>query len=163
MGATQPIREEHRELLPHIEAIRACAEATDREDADLTKSLDDVLRFLHQHLVPHARAEEAALYPSVEQVMNAPGATATMSRDHHEVVALTHELELLRGSLSDPPTAGQRRDLQRVLYGLYAIVKLHFAKEEEIYLPVLDERLAPDEAARMIEQMHAAAGGHTHG
>jgi len=32
-----------------------------------------------------------------------------------------------------------------VLYGLYAIVKLHFAKEEEVYLPILDQRLTPNQ------------------
>ena len=39
------------------------------------------------------------------------------------------------------------------LYGLYAIVKVHFAKEEEIYLPILEARLTPEEAARMFEEM----------
>jgi hypothetical protein len=31
--------------------------------------------------------------------------------------------------------------LRRILYGLYAIIKLHLAKEEEIYLPILELRL----------------------
>ena len=40
--------------------------------------------------------------------------------------------------------------LRRVLYGLSAIITVHFAKEEEIYLPILDARLAPEEAHRMF-------------
>ena len=161
MSVTKPLRDEHQELLPHIESLRVAAEAAEGNGNGLLTALDDVLAFLHHHLIPHAQAEDAVLYPKVEQVMQAPGAMATMRRDHVEVVGLTDELQRLRDSLSRPPTADQRRALQRVLYGLYAIVRLHFAKE--VYLPVLDAGLAPDEAAKMFKAMHAAdgAGGDT--
>ena len=89
--------------------------------------------------------------------MHAPGATRTMHRDHVEVVALTQELTRLRNSLTDAPRADQRRALQRVLYGHYTVVRLHFAKEEEVYLPVLDAGLSPEEATEMFRAMHEAA------
>jgi hypothetical protein len=44
-----------------------------------------------------------------------------------------------------------------VLYGLYTPVKTHFDNEEEVYLPLLDERLTPGEARRLFEEMMAAA------
>jgi hypothetical protein len=44
-----------------------------------------------------------------------------------------------------------------VLYGLYAVVKIHFAKEEEVYLPILDARLTADEAHQLFEAMGRAA------
>jgi len=157
MGVTEPLRVEHRTVLPRVESLRAAAEAVDGNGTEA--AVDDALAFLRDHLIPHARAEDSALYPKVEQVMHAPGATLTMRRDHTEVVALTGELARLRGSLSSPPSVDQRRALQRVLYGLYAVVRLHFAKEEEVDLPVLDAGLAPDEAAQMFEAMHAAAAG----
>jgi iron-sulfur cluster repair protein YtfE (RIC family) len=47
--------------------------------------------------------------------------------------------------------------LRRVLYSLYALLKLHFAKEEEIYLPLLDIKLTAEEAHSMFEKMEAAA------
>ena len=60
----------------------------------------------------------------------------------------------------------QANALRRVLYGLYALVKVHFAKEEEVYLPLLDARLTPGEAHAMFEAMEAAAkeakGEHIH-
>ena len=43
--------------------------------------------------------------------------------------------------------------LRRVLYGLYAIIKLHLAKEEEIYLPILEARIPADEVDHLIEAM----------
>ncbi|MBI3166382.1 MAG: hypothetical protein HYZ24_16985 [Chloroflexi bacterium] len=51
----------------------------------------------------------------------------------------------------------QTKVLQRVLYGVYALVKLHFAKEEEVYLPILDQRLTPESAREMFEAMEDAA------
>jgi hypothetical protein len=54
-----------------------------------------------------------------------------------------------------------QRELQRTLYGLYAIIRLHFAKEEEVYLPLLDAGLTPAEADDMFRAMHesVSAGG----
>ena len=43
--------------------------------------------------------------------------------------------------------------LRRVLYGLYAIIKLHLAKEEEIYLSILEARLPAEEVGRLVEAM----------
>jgi iron-sulfur cluster repair protein YtfE (RIC family) len=116
-------------------------------------------------LIPHAEAEDAVLYPVVEQVMNAPAATATMSRDHVEVARLTADLQRLRDSLQGSSDPALRRQLQRILYGLYAIIRLHFAKEEEIYLPLLDAGLAPADADEMFHAMHEhvhASGSATH-
>ncbi len=49
------------------------------------------------------------------------------------------------------------RVLRRVLYGLYALVAIHFAKEEDIYLPLLDTRLTAQEAQQMFKEMERAA------
>ncbi len=156
---TQPLREEHKELLPHIEAIRQTADAIGGAAlTELRPQLEGVYDFLSQHLLPHAQAEEAALYPVVGKVMGAPEATGTMSRDHVEVGRLIEELGMLRSNISGSTlTAAQIKDLRRVLYGLYTLVKVHFAKEEEVYLPILDARLTPDEARRMFENMEEAA------
>lgn len=157
---TQPLREEHKELLPHIEAIRTTADAIGEAPlSELRPQLDEVYDFLAYHLLPHAQAEEAALYPVVGKVMGAPEATGTMSRDHVEVDRLIDELGQTRSGLSGSTlTESQIKDLRRVLYGLYTLVKVHFAKEEEVYLPILDARLTPDEARSLFEKMEHAAG-----
>jgi iron-sulfur cluster repair protein YtfE (RIC family) len=157
---TQPLRDEHKELLPHLETLRTAADAAGVSTAEaLNEQVSEAYAFLAHHLIPHAQAEEAALYPVVARVMGASGATATMSRDHVEVGRLTEELASLRAQFAGgTPTDAQARDLRRVLYGLYALVRVHFAKEEEVYLPLLDARLTPDEARAMFEAMERAAG-----
>lgn len=156
---TQPLRDEHGELLPRIETLCAAAEAAGTiPSSALVARVDEAYDFLAHHLIPHAQAEDRALYPVVARAMGAPQATATMSRDHVEVGRLTDELAKLRASLA-AGRAGEveMRDLRRVLYGLYALVRLHFAKEEEVYLPILDAKLDAKQAAEMFEAMEAAA------
>jgi hemerythrin-like domain-containing protein len=159
MTVTQPLRDEHKALVPHIETLRTVGDSVGQAPIEsLRRGVEDVFEFLRHHLIPHAEAEERALYPVVGQVMGAPDATATMSRDHVEVRRLTDELASLRSELSRPTLGeGQAKALRRVLYGLYALVKLHFAKEEEVYLPLLDARLSPDAARSMFEAMEQAA------
>lgn len=154
---TQPLRDEHRELLPLLEKVRAAADGIDA-DADVINAVDSAYEFLAAHLLPHAIAEEAALYPVVGRIMGSPDATKTMQVDHAEVKRLTEELGELRAQISDNrPSIGQARDLRRVLYGLYTLVGVHFAKEENVYLPLLDRGLTAEEARAMFEEMEAAA------
>jgi hemerythrin-like domain-containing protein len=151
-----PLRDEHKELLPRIEALRATGDAVG--SGDVLGRVDDAFDFLVHHLIPHATAEDRVLYPEVQRLMGAREATATMSRDHVEVGRLTESLNELRTRLRDGEASDDlNRELRRVLYGLYALVRLHFAKEEEVYVPLLEERLDEREAAAMFQSMHRVA------
>jgi iron-sulfur cluster repair protein YtfE (RIC family) len=156
---TEPLREEHRGLLPHIEALREAGDAVSRSDAAAVREkLEHAYAFLSNDLIPHATAEDEALYPVVARSMGSEVATKTMSRDHVEVGRLTEELGRLReqigiGILDE----AKRNELRRVLYGLFTLVSVHFAKEEEVYLPLLDERLDESGAREMFEAMETAA------
>jgi len=48
------------------------------------------------------------------------------------------------------------------LYGVFGLVSVHFAKEEEVYLPILDQWLTPESAREMFEAMEAAANEAKH-
>jgi len=156
---TQPLRDEHKELYPHVEALRLAGDAVyESLTTSAHEKIEESYKFLTQQLLPHAQAEEKALYPMVQKAMGAAQATATMSRDHVEVDRLTQELGTLRIHRTQLSiTFDQARSLRRVLYGLYTLVKVHFAKEEEIYLPLLDSKLTAEEAHTMFENMEAEA------
>ena len=152
---TQPLRDEHKELIPHIEKILEVANSIPEAPVEqIRDGVKEVYEFLAYHLVPHAQAEDAALYPTVQKVLGSPDATRTMSRDHVEVGRYVERLAELQKDLSPQ----NFKALHRVLYGVYALVKVHFAKEEEVYLPILEERLSLDEAKEMFEAMERAAG-----
>jgi iron-sulfur cluster repair protein YtfE (RIC family) len=156
---TQPLRDEHKELFPFVDQIRQAVERIgDAPVAEILRGVEEVYDFLAHHLKPHAEAEEAALYPVVQKVLGSPDATKTMSRDHVEVGRYIEELATLKKDIGGATlTAEQVKSLRRVLYGVYALVKLHFAKEEEVYLPILDRRLTPESAQEMFEAMEDAA------
>jgi iron-sulfur cluster repair protein YtfE (RIC family) len=155
----QPLREEHRELLPQIERLRIVGDLVgDASPTILQHAIDEVYAFLTMHLIPHAHAEDVALYPIVGKIMGAAQATATMSRDHVEVGRLTDELGAIRLELGAGRRDGlQDKALRQLLYGLYALIKVHFAKEEEIYLPMLEARLTSDEARELFTAMEHMA------
>ena len=79
------------------------------------------------------------MYPMVAKVIGGVDPTATMTRAHLEI---SHLVNLLGRTLDELPPSGPDpedvRELRRILYGLYAILALHFAQEEESYLTLLD-------------------------
>ena len=156
---TQPLHNEHKELFPSVDRIRQVAERIGEAPiAEIRQGVEEVYDFLAYHLKPHAEAEEAALYPVVQNVLGSPDATRTMSRDHVEVGRYIEELAALKNGLTDQAlTSAQATALRRVLFGVYALLKVHFAKEEEVYLPILDQRLTPESAQEMFEAMEDAA------
>ena len=156
---TQPLRDEHKELFPQVETLRLAGDAVyESLTTNAHAKIEEAYHFLTHQLLPHAQAEEKALYPVVQKAMGAPQATDTMSRDHLEVERLTDELDSLRVHPSQlSVTTLQAQALRRVLYGLYTLVTVHFAKEEEVYLPLLDAKLSAKEAHDMFEKMEAVA------
>ena len=159
-GVLQPLHDEHAELLPKVERLRTLADGLTDGSAVLTivPRIDEALEFLQGGLIPHAMAEDEVLYPAVERVMGAPGAMVTMSRDHIEVMRLVEALEAVRKAIpSSGPSTTHILDARRLLYGLYALVGVHFAKEEEFLVPLLETTLDKEGAAHLSEQMDAAA------
>jgi hemerythrin-like domain-containing protein len=156
---TQPLRDAHAALQPYLEQLRTTADAVGQAAPVVLRELVDAAHdFLAHHLVPHAQAEDAALYPVIGRLLGAPEATAVMSREHAVVARLTRELATLRPALTGSALRDdQAAALRRVLYGLYALVQTHFGNEEEVYLPLLEAGLTPAEAAATFAAMEAAA------
>lgn len=151
---TRPLRAEHRELLPHIEGLDALAIAIGRGDDGAVDRLREELHYLAEHLVPHAFAEEAVLYPAVEKAMGVAGATETMIADHGEILRRIDRLTAMaEAGVPDPD------ETRTVLHGLAAILALHFRKEEDILLAVLDATLSDREAGALFAHMAHVAHG----
>ena len=157
---TEALREEHQTLLPHMDDLRVIADRLDEMPRhEVCHSLDGVYQFLTFRLLPHAAAEEDTLYPAVAKILGSPRATATMSRDHVEVSRLTEQLGWLR-SQGTPLDPEQIKNLRRLLYGLHTLLKVHFAKEEEIYWPLLANRLRGSKANRLCRKIRQRSPQH---
>ena len=125
------LRAEHDAVLPLIEQIRSVADGLSTRERHLPP-VCTLLDRLEGELLPHERADEALLVPLVDRALGGTDATAAMSRTHAEI---EHQVGRLRRLLTDlDHEAAQVEDvieLRRLLYGLYAVLRLHNAQEEE--------------------------------
>jgi iron-sulfur cluster repair protein YtfE (RIC family) len=137
-AAAAAIRAHHAELHDRFaDLVRRLGDAV-RGGSDPLAARDALLAFLDTELLPHARAEEAVLYPAGER-----GETAELVRamiDEHRVIVArigalrttTDGLELVAGSSA-----------------LLALFESHLAKENERLIPAL----AADPAVALAERL----------
>ena len=128
-------RKEHVEFAPEVLRIRSVADRMETlPSAELGAELEAVRVFLCERLPRHEEEEEAAVYPVVAKMMGGEDPMSSMARAHVEI---SHLVRVYRQLLDELPLEGPDRDdlvdLRRVLYGLHAILRLHFAQEEEAY------------------------------
>jgi heavy metal translocating P-type ATPase len=128
-------REEHREFVPEVQRIRSTADRLGQMSPEETRrELEAVRVFVLERLPEHEEEEEAIVYPVVAQAMGGEDPLGSMARAHLEISHLGRIYRQLIGDLpQDGPSPDDLMDLRRVLYGLYAILRLHFAQEEEAY------------------------------
>src|SRR5262245_53890779 len=157
------VRVEHHALQSHLEAIGRIADSVGETTVEETRAGGDhVYEFMNHHLRPHMQAEDQVLYPVFDQFAGTRSATAALRRDHRSMTTLIDQLARLRQALE---RGALDRDLvhqlRRNLYGLYFLLTMHFAKEDELYFPFLDRRLdteAAEDLARRMEAVTLAAG-----
>jgi heavy metal translocating P-type ATPase len=160
---------DHDELRTELVVIQHAAASLAGDD--VRASMTEVcaaLRLLVDDILPHELAEDRELYPAMAAMFGGHDPTGPMSRTHAEINRLTGQL----GTLVDrvgvgAPDGEQVGELQRLLYGLHAILELHFAQEDEHYLSLADEpSSAPDAALDHPEQdrvdQHADDDDHDH-
>ncbi len=135
------LKSEHASLLPHLDQLEAVAgqlaDLAPARQREVLIGLDETLR---RQLLPHEQEDERALYPKVAKLLPGEDPLAAMSRTHREVF---HLAGLFSRIVADLPEAGpepeQLGELTRLLYSLAAILRLHFAQEEEIFEGLADE------------------------
>ncbi len=128
-------RREHREFAPELQRIRSVADRLERMSGDeAIRELETVRVFIAERLPRHEEEEEAAVYPVVAKLMGGEDPMSSMARAHVEISHLGRIFQQLLDDLPpEGPSPDDLLDLRRVLYGLHAILRLHFAQEEEAY------------------------------
>ena len=128
-------RAEHREFAPELARVRSVADRLgELAPGDVRRELEAVRRFVVERLPQHEEEEEAAVYPVVARLLGGEDPMSSMARAHLEISHLARVFRQLLDDLPEEgPTSDDLVDLRRVLYGLYAILRLHFAQEDEAY------------------------------
>ncbi|PXY36502.1 heavy metal translocating P-type ATPase [Prauserella flavalba] len=134
---------EHETLLPVRAAVRQAADALgDGAGADADAAVWRAHRLLAERLLPHERSEETELYPALTGVLGGPEGTVTMSRSHAEIERLCRRLGRHLREAPEGIQPDQVDDLRATLYGLDAILTLHFAQEEEAFFTLAEQEPA---------------------
>jgi soluble P-type ATPase len=142
-------RAQHRECGPAHPRIRTVADRLDRfTPAEAKVELERIRAFLLERLPRHEQEEEQAVYPVVAELIGGEDPMASMERAHLEIEHLSRVFGYLVTDLPEEgPGPEDLVDLRRVLYGLHAILRLHFAQEEEAYSWLASDQPVGDAAA----------------
>lgn len=133
---------EHDELRPLVERVRTLADEVESlSSRELLTKLTELDQELTSQLLPHEKAEGEQVYPFVARRLGGEGATGTMSRTHVEIERLVAGLVRLAEDIPpEGPSPADLSELRRLLYGLHAILRLHFAQEEESFFSLFSSK-----------------------
>jgi heavy metal translocating P-type ATPase len=134
------LRREHDELMPRLDSLRDTADILDDiSPSEALEALEEIRRLLVDEILPHEAEDEKVIYPQLAAILAGEDPMALMSRTHREIF---HLVDVYQRQLTDLPASGPEpadiRDLRRTLYGLHAILRLHFDQEEELYFSLQD-------------------------
>ncbi len=158
IDTARTLRAEHDAILAVVEQIRQVADALSTRDPDLEPARR-LLDRLERELVPHERADEALLVPLVARALGSSDATASLSRTHAEI---EHQVGRLRRLLTDlgadQALPEDVIELRRLLYGLYGILRLHNAQEEEGAFALVPPGPSRGQRARGLSRTPGSSG-----
>jgi uncharacterized protein (DUF2249 family) len=135
-------------LIGHVTRLVGAVDVGDPQQA--WQCRDELVAWLHDELLPHASAEEAALYPAAADLPAGKLLVEGMLGEHRAITALVTEL---RESTSPTAAAATARALQ-------AVFAIHLAKENDLVVPLL---VAADSVslAALLDGMHDLIGTRT--
>ena len=155
----QAAHDHHERLLERVNRIPEMADALLTATPDVAlASIAETRAFLVGMLLPHMEAAERALYPELERMFQNRHSMAPMRREHDRIRSLVTQFGDLVDKDAGTITLGRTLALRRVLFQLYALLKVHLG-EEEAYLRIV-ERGVPDDVAEAVTAAleHPVAG-----
>ena len=136
---TKRFWDEHVSIREASAQLGAVADRLDLADARTAlASIALVYESLLSEVLPHEQAEERELYPALGRITGQQNLAAVMNRAQIEIM---HQIRRLGQLLEDIEPAEVDDDdigeLRGILYGLYALLKLHTAQEDEDFLSLV--------------------------
>lgn len=152
IGEIARLRAEHEDLSGLLAQLRACADQlASLPPGKAAISLRNAEALLRQQLLQHERDDDTKLYPVIGRMLGGNDPMASMHRTHREVQQLgTLFGRMVAGLPPEGPDEASMNDFRRLLYALDAILRLHFAQEDEMYDGLADDEY--DRASSRVER-----------
>jgi uncharacterized protein (DUF2249 family) len=151
--AAEAVEQHHAQmagaLATQVEALVSAAAS--RDDRAAGAAREALVNWCERDLVPHALAEEKAMYPAAQARSEGRLLVEGMLGEHRVITGLVQ----LLGTTAEPVRAAAAAKALQVAF------ENHLAKENELVLPLLVS--APDvSVAELLGGMHELLGGHGH-
>ena len=137
-------------LASHVERLVTAASGGDTSTVEAARLA--LVGWCRHELVPHAAAEEEAMYPAAHALAEGRLLVTSMVDEHQVITGLVDAVE----RAPDPVRAAAAATALRVLF------VSHVAKENELVLPLLAGSREVS-VAGLLDGMHELLGGHGHG
>jgi uncharacterized protein (DUF2249 family) len=131
--------------------VDALLEAAQEDPGRAGAVRDDLLGYLRREILPHAGAEEEALYPPARALAEGRALVDGMIAEHGSLAALVADLDRAESPVRAAASAA----------AVAALFAVHLRKENELVLPLLTAAGVP--LAPILAGMHELLGGeHAH-
>jgi heavy metal translocating P-type ATPase len=122
---------DHQLVAQTVERVGSLADRLGGDSGDAA-DINTLVAELENELVPHELAEEDELYPLMSRAMGGDQLLAGLSRTHSEIEHQVRKLRHMADAIGPGPLeSDDLLELRRMLYGLYGVMRLHNAQEEE--------------------------------
>lgn len=129
------LKTEHSELGQVLGQVRLMADRVASLPGGVAAvELAQLNQVLRRQLLAHELHDDADLYPELAQRLGGEDPLAALSGGHREIFHLAGMLERIAADRAeDGLDLESAQEAQRLLYELNAILRLHFAQEDELY------------------------------
>jgi soluble P-type ATPase len=124
----------HGPMRLFLDELRMTADRLDEYPPDDARiAVRELAQRIRSEILPHEHTDESEVYPSVAARIGGDDPLAAMSRTHQEIFHLASKLDRLVETSDDSGFDDTEvSDARRFLYSLEAVLRLHFAQEEEL-------------------------------
>ncbi|WP_248323791.1 MULTISPECIES: heavy metal translocating P-type ATPase [unclassified Caballeronia] len=134
-GESDRLRAAHSEIEPLLDELRRIAyQLPELPGASVQAELERINERLTRELLPHEERDDVHLYPYLAERLAGDDPMAALSGSHREIFRLVFQLRRLAADLpADDNDGPARKEMQRLLFALDEIVRVHCAQEDELF------------------------------
>jgi hypothetical protein len=143
----QVVHEHHERIMTTVDTLPTLGDALMKDaPADLVPRFAETDAFFSGVLLAHLDAAERAIYPELERMMQNRHSMTPMRHEHQQVRGLVADFHKMAAQLTEPNHSLARKlSLRRVIFRLYALLKVHLV-EEELYVGIVNKGVTADVA-----------------
>lgn len=158
LQAAAPLREVRQPMHAGLNTLQVAATAiTTAESRFAMASLDAAMEYLREQLLPGCRAEEATIFVAFESVTGAPNACRVMRAQHTSMLRMAGDLaQVVEAAQAAGDLAEYAKYLQPLLFGLYALCRVHLESEDEAYVATLEAILSHHQVVTLAGEFELA-------